>query len=237
MDTIFRVLDSYFVPVLVALAYAGLIATSDMTPAMMALTLGFFGIVLLLWSGFRELRLHAIASRHAAVGEPDELLALAEKQVTRRLRAKTRVPFQIYIAMAHELRGDRDAAKTALAATDLDLLHPKVRRTWGAIHASLRITLLTRDGDAAGARKVLEESLRPFLKYIPGAGAEVILREAEARVLLAEAKPDEARPMFEALAKDIRLGPATRAACLYLLGDHAAAAKLAPRTWMATPVS
>lgn len=233
MNLIFRVLDSWFVPVLVAVAYGGLIATASMSPVMMVLTAGFFGLVLVLWQAFRELKLHATAQRHAAVGDPDELLALADEQLARRWRARTKVPFHIYRAIAFELRGDRAAAQQALDATQLDLLPIKSRRSWGALHAAVQISLLAQAGDAAAARKVLDDKLRPALSRVPGAGAEILLREAEARVLVAEGKLDEARPHLEALAKDIRLGAATRAACKYLLGDHAAAAKLAPQTWMA----
>jgi len=246
MGTIFRILDSWFVPVLVGVAYLGLIGTSDMSPAISIVTLVFMGLILLLWSGFRELRLHAIASRHAAVGEPDELLVLADKQIAGRMRAGGRVPFQVYRAVAFELKGDREAATAALAAVQFDLLTPKSRRGWTALAAATKVNLLAQADDAAGARRAFEDELRVAMKGVPGPGAEIILREAEARVLLVEGKHDDARAMFEVLAKDIRLGPATRGACKYFIGKcleatdpaaaqeaYAAAAKLAPRTWIA----
>lgn len=250
MTRILRLLDGYIVPILVGIAYLGLISTSDMTPAMMIVTLGFGGLVLMLWSAFKELRTHAIASRHAAVGDADELLALADEQLARRIRPSGKAPFQVYRAVAFELRGDTEAAKTAIAAVDLTRIAPRSRRAWSALLTATKINVLAHDGAAAEARAALDDELRPALKGVVGPGADIILREAEARVLLAEGRTDEARPIFDELAKDIRLGSATRAACGYYAGKcveatdpdaartaYAAAAKLAPNTWMGKPAN
>lgn len=253
MKQLLGILDRYLIPVVLTLVYLAFVATSDMATVPALVTLFVFAFVLLLWSVFRELRIHADASRLAANGEPEGLLALADRELGRRLLAKSAVPFLIYRSMAHQMKGDWAAAEQALDDARLEKLGSKTRRMWSLLHAEQRLALLARKGDAVAARKLLEGVIAQYLLFVRGAGAEVISREGTARVLLAEGKHDEARPLFEALARDVRLGPAIRAQCHHAIGQcleadgdaegaaaaFAQAAKLAPKTWMAqkAPVS
>lgn len=245
MKRLLGVLDRYLVPVVLTLTYLAFVVTAEMAALPALVTLFVFAFVLLLWSVFRELRIHADASRLAANGEPEALLALADRELGRRILAKSAVPFFIYRSLAYQLRGDWAAAEQALAETRLDKLGSKTRRLWALLHAEQRVSLLARAGDAAAARVVLEGVMAEYLRFVPGAGAQVIGREAEARVLFAEGKLDDARTSFEALAMDIRLGPAIRAQCHHFIARcvqasdpvaaraaFAEAARLAPKTWM-----
>jgi tetratricopeptide (TPR) repeat protein len=245
MTTFFRIVDSLVIPLVLVLTWVILVLTADIRGLPLIVTLLAFGMVMLLWATYRELRTHAAASRMAANGEPDQLLALADRELARRLWPRGKVPFHLYRSMAYALAGDGDEARRALDATHLDLLGSRARRQWGILHAAQRIALLGEAGDAAAARRALDDDLRPMLRFVPGAGAAVIAREAEARVLFAEGQLDDARPLFEQLAKDVRLGPAPRAIarhfaarCVAASDPDAArgmfeeAARLAPKTWV-----
>jgi len=249
VKTFFRALDTWIIPGVLILTWLMLIATSDVGGIAAVFTLFAFGMVMVLWATYRELRVHAAASRLAAQGQPDELIALAEGEIARRWFPRSRVPFHIYASIAHQLRGDWDEARRALAAADLRRLGGRSQRSWGILHAAQRINVLAEAGDAAEARRVLEQDLLPAIRFVPGAGARVIADEAEARVLLAEGRRDAALPTYEKLAKDIRLGPATRALCRYHAAQcleaiepeaareaYADAARLAPQTWLAAAV-
>lgn len=228
MNTLFRLVDRWVVPFVLGLTWVLLIATSDVSGVAVVATLFGFAIVVVLYAAYKELRVHAAASRHAAQGDPDELLALAEREIASRWLPRSKVPFHIYRSIALQQKGQLDEARVALTAADLDRLGGRSRRSWGILHAAQRINLLTEAGDAAAAREVLERDLEPHLRYVPGAGAEVIGAEARARVLYAEGKLDEALPIFERLGKDVRLGPSTRAVCRWYAGDPDAQ-KVAPK--------
>jgi hypothetical protein len=244
-----RALDTWVIPLVLVLTWVMLFASSNVRGIPAVITLFAFGLVVVMWRAYRELRVHASASRHAAQGEPDELLALADKEIARRWFPKSRVPFHIYRSIAYQQRGEWAQARKALEAAELAKMGSRTRRSWGMLHDAQRINLLAEEGDAAGARRVLEDQLLPALRFVPGAGARVIADEAEARVLLAERRFDAALPTYEKLAKDVRLGPSTRGLCRY----HAAecletiepaaareafldAARIAPKTWIAAAV-
>ena len=245
MNRLLRALDTWVIPGFLLLTWLLLFLTSNVRGVAAVVTLIAFGLVVVLWATYRELRVHASASRHAAQGEPEELLALADRELGKRLFPRSRVPFHLYRSIAHQLRGEWGQARAALDASDLARMGSRARRTWGILHAGQRINLLAEEGDAAGARRVLEQELLPHLRFVPGAGAKVIADEAEARVLLAEGRTDAALLTFEKLATDVRLGPATRALCRYRAGQcveardpaaaraaFAEAARLAPNTWL-----
>jgi hypothetical protein len=243
-----KALDSVVVPALIVLTWLIFVLTSDVHGVAAFVMLGAFLLVVFLWFTYRELRVHAAASRMAANGEPDELLELADKQIARRLTRRGRIPFHIYRSIAFEMRGDREASGTALEAVELDRLRGAGRASWGVLHAAQRIGLAADAGDAATARQVLEQDLRPSIARVSSSGAEVLALECEARVLFVEGKHDEALPIFEKLGKNIRLGQSTRALCRYHVGRcladtdpeaaaaaYADAARLAPKTWLAKP--
>lgn len=246
MNKLLKALDTFIIPTLLVVTWLILVVTSDVHGVAAGVVLVAFLMVMFLWFTYRELRVHAAAARMAANGEPEELLALADQQIARRLTARSRVPFHIYRSIAQEMAGDRAAAEKALEAAELGRLRGQGRSSWTVLHASQRIGLAADAGDAAKAREILEQELRPSVGSVSGAGAVVIASECEARVLFAEGKLDEAQKIFEKLGKDIRLGQSTRALCRYYVGKcleardpeaakaaFAEAAKLAPRTWMA----
>ena len=84
MNRLFQFVDSWLVPGILLTTWVLMYATSNMHGIAAVVTLGAFVVVVALWAGYRELRVHAAASRHAAQGEPEELLALAEKEIARR---------------------------------------------------------------------------------------------------------------------------------------------------------
>jgi tetratricopeptide (TPR) repeat protein len=243
MSNFFKVVDAVLIPVVLLATWLILFLTADVRGLAAVVTLIAFGAVLVLWLTYRQLRTHAAASRMAAQGEPRELIALAERELGRRLTPRSKVPFHLYRSIGHSLLGEAEAARQALAPVEpIDL-----GRSWGLLVAAQQVALDADAGDAAAARKRLDETVVPLLRKLPGAGVEVIGVEAEARVLFAEGKLDEARAKFEKLARDIRLGPATRAICRHFVGRcleandpeaaraaFAEAAKLAPKTWVAT---
>lgn len=245
MKAFVRALDTWVIPLVLVLTWAMMFATSNVTGVASVVTLLTFGLVLLLWASYRELRVHASASRMAAQGEPTELLAIAERELARRKTARSRAPFHIYRSIGHQLRGEWEDARRALDAAELTRLTERKRRSWSILWTAQRINLLAEEGDAAGARKILEGELLPALARVPGAGPKVLADESEARVLLAERRFDAALPTFEKLAKDMRLGPSTRALCRYYAAqcletiEPAAAreafldaARIAPKTWI-----
>lgn len=228
MNRFVRIVDRWLIPFILGLTWVLMFATAGVRGIAAVVLLLGFAVVVILYAAYKELRVHAAASRHASQGDPDELLALAEREIAGRWLARSRVSFHIYRSIALQQKGQADEARVALAAADLDRLGGKSRRTWGILHAAQRINLLVEAGDAVAAREVLERDLEPHLRLVPGAGAAVIGDEARARVLYAEGKLDEAVPIFERLGKDIRLGPSTRAVCRWYAGDPDAA-KIAPK--------
>ncbi len=249
MNRLARAIDTWVIPLVLVLTWVMLFVSSNVRGIPAVITLFALGLVVVMFRAYRELRAHAAASRHAAQGEPDELLRLADAEIARRWTPRSRVPFHIYRSIAMQQRGEWEPARKALEASELKKMGSRTRRSWSMLHDAQLINLLAEEGDAAGARRVLEEQLLPALRFVPGAGAKVIADEAEARVLLAERRFDAALPTFEKLARDVRLGPSTRALCRY----HAAqcldtiepaaareayldAARIAPKTWVAEAV-
>jgi hypothetical protein len=241
-----ELLGSLAVPVTMTAAYVILILVSDVAGVARWLLLLALGAVLVIWVLFRELRSHAAISRMLAVGEPDEVIRIAEAELGKRLTTKGKVPFWIYLAGGHELRGDWAEARLALDKTPLAAVPARTRDTWGLLHASYDVACRLETGDAAGARKVFDDVIAPAAKRTRGPGIELLVAEGTARLALVEGDPASARDTFQKLARDVRLGPAPRAIAHALaaraadaLGDAAAAdehraqaRKLAPKTWM-----
>jgi hypothetical protein len=205
VNRLFQFVDSWLAPGILLTTWVLMYATSNMHGIAVVVTLGAFIVVVALWAGYRELRVHAAASRHAAQGEPDELLALSEKEIGRRWTAKRRAPFHLYRAIALQQRGAWSEMRAALASPDLD--RPGA---WSKLRAALRVAALVEQGDVAAARSLLDRELADVRD-------SAVAREATARVLIAEGRAAEAAPMLEALSKDVRLGPAPRATAKALL--------------------
>lgn len=234
--------DAVAMPIMLVCIYTAFVLTSGATGAARGLAALFLVVVLALWLGLRRLRVHASAARLAAIGEPEQLLALADEQLVRRWLRNGDTSLHIYRAMAHNLAGRPAEARLALDAADV---RPGKRasRSWQLLWAAADIDTRTQVGDAAGARATFEKIVVPFAQIIPARGIALIAAECEARVRLAEGDAAGARALVAPLVKDIRLGPGARAQlyaiqadCDAALGDDAAATasaaqarKLAPR--------
>jgi len=202
--------DAIVVPIALVLLYVTFTISANATGAARVLAAIFMLIALGMWVGFRRLRLHAAAARLSAIGEPAQLLTLADDELQRRWFPAGKASLHIYRAMAFNLMGKPTEAKAAL---DDSGVKPGARstRAWQLLWSATDIDARTRLGDAVGARKTLDTVLKPFVRMMPSRGIELIATEAEARVLLAEGDAEGARALVAPFVKDMRLGPAARA--------------------------
>jgi hypothetical protein len=202
-----RILSGIGVPILIAACFWALIATSGARGIAIYVALAAFVIVLGLWSAFRELALHATASRLVGAGLPDDIIALAERQLAWRWRERSKLPFRIYLGWGFVLRGDWSEAERALGST------APGKKTWDVLWAGAMITLVLErgTGDAAAvARRLHEQHIAPAARA-GGPGVKLLAADADAKIRVAEGDLAAARPMLEKLCNDIRLGPGTRA--------------------------
>jgi tetratricopeptide (TPR) repeat protein len=240
----FHVTDGIVIPVIIAGAFSLLMLEGRPTGLAFLLFCVATSVMIGLWNLMRELRAHATATRAAAIGEPDELIALAQGEIKRRLTTRSRAPFWIYLGLGHQLRGDLDAAADAFTQAER---YAPLKPAWRMLANTARIGLLVERGDAAAARALYDGTIVPAAQRMTGPGVRLLTAEAEARVKFAEGDHAGARAMFERMCKDVRLGPSTRALahwyaarCAEALGDDAAAtqhfadaAKLVPKTYLA----
>src|ERR1044071_8990558 len=108
------VLSRWAVPVMMALAYALLVLTSDASrggEVMMAVGLV---LVMIAWFTFRRLIAAAALSRALDVGDTETLLALADRNLARRLPTAQRVRYLGARAFAQLLRGEHAAAQDSI---------------------------------------------------------------------------------------------------------------------------
>jgi len=209
-----RLLQSWGMPVVMTIAYATLAAVSDTSTtgkAWMAIGLAF---VLVVWFLFRFLTEQAALSRAVAVGDAPRVLELVGKQLRRRKRPAARVPYLVYQAHAHELRGDFPAALASLDEARLDTVSRTAWPTWQVLASAVRVGVLVETGQVADARRVLETELAPAAakldpRFHPTARLQVTT--SIGRVLAAEGKHADARPMFQAVLGDIRAPSVLRA--------------------------
>ena len=236
--------ETVIMPVFLVAVYAAFILTSNAKGAARVLALSFLVLVLLIWFGFRRLKLHAQASRLAGVGDPDGLLAHVERELPRCMTEGGRRPLYIHAAIAHNLRGDFAAARKALDQSKyLEPTRSRRGRGWQGLAAATDVVTRTEQGDLAGARKSYERGVAPIAALAPYGGMDLVARECLARLELLEGDPGAARALVAPLVKNIRLSDATRAQVHALLAraaralgepveaaDHAAKARaLAPR--------
>ena len=235
-----RRIAGWLVPTVLTGVYIGLIEVMDASFGVSMIALAGLAMVLLLWFFFRELATHAALSRLVAVGEPDELVAKARNAIDHRFTRRGKLPFRIYEAIGLGLRGQWRESLAALAD-----LGAGGAAGWRLYAAAARIAALTELGDAPAARAVLDGEVAPLARRA-GAAGHIVMRDCEARVAFAENARSVARPLFRAIADDVRLGPAQRATarlylgrCLAADGDRDAArseleeaSRLAPRTWV-----
>jgi hypothetical protein len=214
--------ETVIMPVFLLAVYTAFVLTSNAKGAALVLSLSFLVFVLFLWFGFRRLKLHAQASRLAGVGDPDGLLALIERELPRCWTENGRRPLHVHAAIAHNLRGDWAAARAALDRSGFLKHRGRSGRGWIPLAAAADVTTRTEQGDLAGA-KVSYARLAPMAAIAPYGGMELVARECEARLLLAEGDPAAARERIAPLVKNIRLSDATRAQLHALLARSATA--------------
>src|SRR5215468_9826939 len=87
------VLSRWAVPVMMTLAYALLVATSEASRTGEAWMAAGLILVMTAWFLFRRLIAAAALSRALSVGDTEALLALAERNLARRLRPVQRVQY------------------------------------------------------------------------------------------------------------------------------------------------
>jgi hypothetical protein len=242
------------------LAGALFLVESNASGVARALAMLAFGLMLAVYFLVRALRTHATLSRLAAVGEADELVREADRQLRGalgpgRFVGRNPAPFYVYKATGQWLRGDDAEAEATLAQVETAPAagggaaalsrRSRLSRTWQLMHDTLRFRILCLRGDAAAARALWDGRLAAQLG---GIGAVVDLERREAEALLAWAEGDDAACIERAkkLANDVRIAVAPRAlyhflagSALHRSGDHAAAMQhlaeavtLAPQTFI-----
>jgi hypothetical protein len=216
-----KYLDTVIAPLALAGLYAWLMYNSQASRLAAVVAAMFFVAIIMLWFGVRRLRIHASASRLAAIDRPDELLELVERELPVRLTAGTRAPMHVFAAMAHNLKGDAAAARRSLDVAGI-VPGSKALRSWQFLWAAADIHARTAIGDLAGARATFAKGIAP-LRPMASGGIELVIIEAEARIKLAAGDGHGARDLLAPLLKDVRLGPGARAQ-LKVLSDKAAAA-------------
>jgi hypothetical protein len=217
-----RHLDTVIAPLGLAGVYAFFIYASEAGPLPEALAGFFFVALITMWYWVRRLRVHAAASRLAAIGRPDELLALCEREAPLRKTHGTRAPVYVFEAMAHNMLGDFAAARGALDKAGI-VPGGKTMRAWQFMWAAADIHARTGLGDVAGAKKTYAAAIAPMRTFASG-GVELVAIEAEARIKLAEGDAVGARDLVAPIVKDMRLGSGARGQLHALLAQAAAKA-------------
>lgn len=228
MGWFWRNFDMWIAPLGLATVYAIFIWSSEPSRIAEVIAIMFFIAIIAMWFWIRRLRVHAGASRLAAIGRPDELLALVARELPRRLTQGTRAPIHVFAAMAHNMLGQHVAARQSL---DDAAIVPggKQQRGWQFLWSAADVHARAAQGDLEGAKKTFAKGIAP-MRPMAG-GIELVALEAEARIKLAEGDAAGARELLAPLVKDVRLGPGARGQLHALLakaaqaaGDDAAAA-------------
>ncbi len=218
---------SWFVPVIMTLAYIVLALTSgtDATGwAWMSIGLAF---VLVMWWLFRILTKSAAMSRAIAIGDVARITQIDNRP--------------IYRAIAHEMHGQWTEALAA--AAEATPIKPRDRVQVTAV----KIGALVETGEVAKARELVPALETEVAKLDPRmeAQAHIAARLATGKVLAAERRNTEALEILQKIIDDIRTGQSTRALAHHYAaraaaadGQHALADKhraraaaLAPTAW------
>lgn len=241
---VWSLLASFLVPAIMGGAYIALMVLSETGAAGMACMAAAFGFVLLLWWFFRMLTGKAAIARAAAVGDADRVLELADGQLARRWTARTRAPFQMYRALAFELRGEWSASLRELDRVPVDALSRPLR----VVAACSRVAALAESDRFGEARAALDRDVTPLARKLDrriDAAAVIAAALATGRTLVAEGRCEAALPVLQRVLDDVRTGASPRAVahhyaarCADATGDasaaathRASAAELAPTAW------
>jgi len=192
-----------------------------------------FAIVIVLWFLFRVAIARAGIARAVAIGDHERLRQLAQNR---------RRP--IYGVLALDMQGEWTRVLAELDAIDLRALDPT--RRFLAEGARVAANVEQRDAAAARAALAALDKIENVGGSLP-TPAPLMRALAEGRVLWAEGKLDDARPKLQRVIDDIRTGAYIRAVAHVYAGriaeargdrhaaarERAAAARLAPNTWVA----
>lgn len=222
---------SWFVPVIMTIAYLVLALTSETDAtgwAWMSIGLAF---VFCLWGMFRALARAAAMSRAIGVGDAGRVVELGGGS-------------PLYRGVAHALRAEWPLALAALAEATPKSPRDKV------LVATVTIGALVETREVAKARDVLDRALAadgPMARLHPrlDAASHIAARLARGRVLTAEHSNAEALAVLQQVIDDIRTDSASRALAHFYAGRVAAdagdiagadnhrvrAAALAPGAW------
>lgn len=188
-------LSRWAVPVMMALAYALLVATSETDATGKAWMAAGLVLVLTVWFAFRALADAAALSRALSVGDTAALSELADRAPARRRRPAARARPLIARGFAQLLRGEHAAA---LAALDEARPGPELR----PLVAAARIVACVELGRAvaAGDPAAASGPRTPWLGWL--AGGAIAWRDG---------RLDDAASLLARVIGDIRTGSALRA--------------------------
>ncbi|MEO6775477.1 MAG: hypothetical protein ABI467_21120 [Kofleriaceae bacterium] len=196
---------SWFVPVIMTIAYVVLALTSGTNAtgwAWMSIGLAF---VFVLWWLFRTLTTNAALTRAMAGGDHERVTELDKR------------PLQA--AVAFELRGQWAKSLEAVARA-----HPKKPRD-RVLAAMTELSALVETGEIAKARGVLE-TIQPTVaklnERLEGA-SHIAARLAKGKLLAAERSNTEALAVLQRVIDDVRSGQRTRALAHHYAAVAAAA--------------
>jgi hypothetical protein len=190
--TIWVLLASWLIPLMMTGAYVVLMATSETDVAGKIWEGVGLGFVLFLWFLFRSLTARAALSRAVAVGDAARVLELVADQ--RGARAS------VYRAIAHEIRAD-----WAAALRELGSLQPA--GSLRVLAMTIRVTAFVELGHIADARRAFEDPALPAARHY---SLDLLALLSEARLRLAEGDREGARALFTRVADDVRTGERQR---------------------------
>jgi hypothetical protein len=211
--------------------------------------LGFaaLGAIAFAYAAVRELKSHVRVRQHAALGDPDAILAITKAELDRRRTPRSRLPFVIYQANALQMKGEWEESLGLLERARLEAVGGKARRHWEFLHAHSLLGALLHTGEVEQARELLAGRIEPMARRLPEPLATLSVDEANARIDFFTGKLEHSKGRFEQLIADERIPASSRGMYHYYLAriaraqdrpgeaeEHAAtAAKLAPRTFAA----
>jgi hypothetical protein len=189
-------LSRWAVPVMMTLAYALLVATSETNATGKAWMAAGLVLVLTAWFAFRALAGAAALSRALSVGDTTALSELADRALARRRRPAARARPLIARGFARLLRGEHAAALDAL---DEARPGPELRPLVAAVRvvACVELGRAIDPGDPATAASAPRT---PWFGWL--AGGAIAGRDG---------RLDDAAPLLARVIGDIRAGSALRA--------------------------